>query len=745
MLTNSRKSQKGLGLSERMCYLIVGKTNQKASSSIPPPESATTSSGVMTTNTGNGLIAFYYLLASYRDLDKTVADRRGRKSTELYMRIMATKNNASTSNTKASDSININDQQAKRARRVRYDHPSADPRLSPHWKSLEHKETDTLLQDVDAVKAAFDSDLSQFDPTTLALWSTVCGYCEALTTHKDPLQRYNIYPLPIDALRRLVHDEFLPFCRQLLSELPENKSNHRETVRATANAVWKKAFGKSKNAKDELHANSMYVCFRGNIDKRSLDCFGAALVTMATLYNMFDDKVAKSFLTLSEDHAYESHFQSIDSVNGEKATMNNGNDNKEFGTCEIAIAGNTKDVLQTRGSEVAQALEKAHKLKTLPYTISPETSWLYMRKNPVICDTIPMTIAALIGNINCSITNNNSAANSGSAAKDDNASGPLMDLKRELLWILKDQGHLSKFPFALMELGECEEHRTTTRGSEWVDVSHFEFGIDEEVLGVEQLYLEAISISKAVYADAQAYPYFYAGHYHKDAVWQEQQGRESATCSTCIFDPEQEYRLVESVRLYSEAARVASQYRYDMQLMKHMTKASLLMMNDIFTTQQQEGQQQQARTWAKAENAVAAGTWLVAFFDSLLLWEEQCGKQFCEVLTPSHKYSMEKVFQQFSMDIRQKIVDMLYSEAAVSCSASNGNSTSTTASSDNNPSSIAITEGNLRYFSHPRSKRLQKESLLLKSLGKAKVSIREMELTIPLSGDDGRRAKRARR
>ena len=678
----------------------------------------------------------------------------------------------------------------KRPRRVTYDKPSADPRESPHWQSLQHLETDKLLSGLDELKEVFEADLSKCNgspdhgsasrsstnasPTTstsasssrdliLAFWSTICGYCEALTTHKDPLKRYRLFPIPIDALRRLT-DEFIAFCRQLKIDLDAKMTtkpaidtkaaaaaNHREAVRLFSNAVWKKAQGKSKNVRDELHANSLYVCFRGNIDKRSLDCFGAAVVTIAALHNVLEGSSSYSFLTLSEDHAYESHF-----LEPRDDDMLVDSDSKTFGTSEIALSGNTKEIQQTRGLDVSEALMKSHKHKTLPYTVTPETSWLYMRKHPVICDTIPMTLAAIVGNINCSIVDKNTNNNS-TRLTNFVASAPLLDLKRDLLWILNDNGHLAKFPFALMELGECEEHRTTARGLEWCDVSHM--GIHDPVMGVEKLYLDAMAISRSVYGDAQAYPYFCAGHYHKDAVWEEHansgvaSGVNSGSTSSssedkqvCVFNPDQEYRLVEAVRLYSEASRVASQYRYDMQLMKHMTKAAMLTMNDILT----QDQQQQPRLWCHKSNAIATGTWLVAFFDSLLYWEEACGgKQFCEILTPTHKYSIGKLLQQLNVSVRKQVVGRLYPSSSASPPATTVESKPSTRTNEIATQgmglSMAVTEHQLQYFSGPRSKRLQKESPLVAALLKEKVAIREMDLTIPMVSEARRRAKRARR
>jgi Menin len=639
----------------------------------------------------------------------------------------------------------------RRSRSVRYDEPTADPHLSTHWQCLHHLADDQLLQNLEELKAAFEAHVieanSNHDNDSVAVWSTVCGYCEALTTHKDPTKRFRIYPIPIDALRRLVNEEFVPFCQKLKEELdsyngtlsPADK--HRKAVRTVANAVWKKAHGKSRDARDELHANSLYVCFRGTIDKVSLDCFGAAVVTTAALQRVLNDSKSSSFLTLSEDHAYESHC--LDTPTKAISSKGSFPSSLELGTCEIAIPGNTKEVQLTRGLDVAEALMKANKRKSFPYEVTAETSWLYMRKHAVVCNSIPMALAALAGNINSSIVTKNITTKS--TLSEYFASGPLLDMKRELLWTLKDHGHLQRFPYAVMELAECEDHRSTARGLDWVDVA--DMGIQDKVMGVEQLYLEAMSISRVLYGDSQAYPYFCAAHYHKDAIWaqsdkQQQSPKDpdiNSSSSYCDFNPEQEYRLVEAMRLYSEATRVASQYVYDMQLMKQTTKAAILIMNDILS------EQDQPRAWCSKSNAIATGTWLIAYYDSLMVWEECCGgNPFCEILTASHKYSIGTLFKQFSWGIRKDIIDRLY---PASLQGNHDNDPSQARNEANAGSPVlgdAITDSNLRFFSNPRSKRLVQGSPLLLALGKEKVVVREMELVIPMSDEAGRRSKRTR-
>jgi menin len=437
-------------------------------------------------------------------------------------------------------------------------------------------------------------------------------------------------------------------------------------VRAVANAVWAKAIPKP-NVRDELHANSLYVLLRGHVDKRSLDCFGAAVVTISGLYML---GYTNSMLTLSEDHAYERHTE-----------------NSCICTCEMAVPGNTLAQRQKRGREIAATFSENKQRK-----LTPETSWLYMASNPVVCDSTAMALVAVMGNINCTIEKRK-----GSCL----ASRQLYEVKRELLWVLYDAGHMKQFPFGMMELGDCEEHCGSMRGEEWVTVP----GVDEPILVNEKLFREAIQVSRDVYNDAQVYPYYYAGHYHKDA------GNEG---------PESEYRLVEAMHFYAQAARVTSKYRYDpvdsIQLNKHCTAAAMLIVEDILTPKDSPNKKE-PRRWIDRSNAVAVCTQLLVFFDWLLHWEEQSDSQhFVEILHPSHQFSIQKMFQLLPQDVRVE--------------------------ANNKNFSVDVGDDRDR-LQWPRSKRMNREGLLIVALQKEKVTIREMDLAVPTDGN-GRRSKRSR-
>lgn len=215
------------------------------------------------------------------------------------------------------------------------------------------------------------------------------------------------------------------------------------------------------------------------------------------------------------------------------------------------------------------------------------------------------------------------------------------------------------------------------------------------------------------------------GHYHKDA------GRD---------DPREEYRLVESLRLYAEAARVASGYRYDtkdcLQLMKHMSSVALLIAKDILLMPQKNNGgngnvkdcSSSGRVWQHRDNAVAAVTWMIGFFDSLLFWEEKEQSTFVEVLNIQHKNFISKLAQLFPDNVRAHAFAKIHSPE------------------DEVDGAEVILENQLIYFNNPRSKRLAKDSLLVAALMKEKVVIRELELALPSNGGgrSARRRKKAR-
>ena len=226
-----------------------------------------------------------------------------------------------------------------------------------------------------------------------------------------------------------------------------------------------------------------------------------------------------------------------------------------------------------------------------------------------------------------------------------------------------------------------------------------------------------------------------AGHYHKDA------GKEG---------PDQEYRFVEALRLYSNATRVASKYIYErgdsMQLVKVVTGIAQIILMDILC---ENGNRKQSRKWFHHENAVAVGSWLLAFYDSLLLWEERqnrgTGRMFVEILSPSHECSIGNMMQLFSIQIRLELISRIFDNDTTNLSKKTHSEVESPTQASSNSSVF--------FFKNPLSRRMRKESPLVHALKKPKVSVREIELTIPLAyefdmtiaGGENRRTKRARR
>lgn len=457
----------------------------------------------------------------------------------------------------------------------KYDAPSQKPQTSAHWRSLKHEEGDKYLEDEHELIGTFQDTIENGQ---LAFWSCLFGYCEALTTNKTASCRFDIFPIPFDAINRLVKAEFQPNISEGMS--------HREAAQFIANWVW--ASVKSKVVKDELHANSVYTVLRGSVDGKSVDCFGAALATVVGLRQC---GFGGSTLTLSEDHAYESH---------------NGGDEVTRCTCEVAIPGNTKSQKEKRAREVAETFDKKSSL-------TPQTSWLYMTTNPVYCDSDQMILAAALANINPLIE---------SSKKEEHYSVLLMRLKRNLLWVLKDMGHLEKFPFALCELGYAEEHITSKRGDKMVEIEEL---ADVPVTTIEALYHQAIVYNQMYFNNAHVYPYCYMGYFHKDAGQHDEE------------------RFASALEYYAKAAKVASRYRYErgdtLQLTKVMTKISEFIVCEIL----RDPSTAQTRKWQTGNNETAAATWLFRMFDALLAWEESTETRFLHILECSHTTGIKSI------------------------------------------------------------------------------------------------------
>jgi hypothetical protein len=116
-------------------------------------------------------------------------------------------------------------QQGRCSGRVIYNDPTSPPCRSAHHRRLGEGDGECDAPPVqchEELLAAFWNDVDSFGPCdddedvrkrryrTLAKWSCIVGYCKALTTHADALRRHSVFRVPLDRLRRLVGEEFLP-------------------------------------------------------------------------------------------------------------------------------------------------------------------------------------------------------------------------------------------------------------------------------------------------------------------------------------------------------------------------------------------------------------------------------------------------------------------------------------------------------------------------------------------------------
>jgi hypothetical protein len=175
---------------------------------------------------------------------------------------------------------------------------------------------------------------------------------------------------------------------------------------------------------------------------------------------------------------------------------------------------------------------------------------------------------------------------------------------------------------------------------------------------------------------------------------------------------------------------VASKYKYEtkdcMQLMKHMTTVASLILKDFLLCPSASQDTKTVRVWERRENAVAAATFVLAFYDSLLLWEEKEETTFVEILSLSHKFFVGKLFQYFALDVRVDALAEIHKTELQRTTHS------------------VITEEEMFYFRQPRSLRLSsRDSLFNAALAKEKIAVKEVDIALPSVGS--RQRKRARR
>ncbi|KAG1681423.1 Menin [Nymphon striatum] len=293
------------------------------------------------------------------------------------------------------------------------------------------------LQSISSVLALFKSQLVGEKEPNLGLLSVVVGAIENQLTMIRSWKP--IFPIIDLQSTEALLSKFVTLIKGSidLSEFKKEKYATRELVKKVSDVVW----GSLTRSfyKDRAHLQSLFSYLTGN----KLDCFGVAFAVVAACQVLGFCDV---HLALSEDHAWVVF----------------GKDAKE--TAEVTWHGKGNE--DKRGQSISVGVK--------------DKSWLYLDGNPVIC-TRHMEVVAMVSGINPSI----------SAATD---STELSSLQQDLLWMLYDMNHLSKYPMALGNLGDLEEISPTPRRQ-----------------FAETLFREAIISSRTYYHDKHVYPYTYLG------------------------------------------------------------------------------------------------------------------------------------------------------------------------------------------------------------------------------------------
>ncbi|XP_045187404.2 menin-like [Mercenaria mercenaria] len=348
------------------------------------------------------------------------------------------------------------------------------------------------LQKIQDVLGLFKDQLTRADEIDLSLLSIVLGTIEnALTVNRShALNRENdsklqpIFPIieweTIDVLRT-------KFVTQIKSavdlSLYPDKFASRELVKKVSDVIWgglTRAF-----YKDRAHLQSLFSFLTGN----KLDCFGVAFAVVAAFQVLGYNDV---HLALSEDHAWVIFGENQDQ-SAEVTWHGKGNEDK-------------------RGQPINQAVSEKH--------------WLYLNGQPVVC-TKEMEVAAIVSAINPSITATIDSVEMGS-------------VQQELLWLLYDMGHLSKYPMSLGNLGDLEE--ICESPGRPPPLSLFEEGVKSSVTN---------------YNDQHIYPYTYlGGHLYRMGKY-----REALQAWACASNVIKQYNYNrEDEEIYKEFIEIANDW-----------------------------------------------------------------------------------------------------------------------------------------------------------------------------------------
>ncbi|XP_033734093.1 menin-like [Pecten maximus] len=304
------------------------------------------------------------------------------------------------------------------------------------------------LQSIQDVVDLFRDQLTGSEEPNLPLLSIVLGAIENVLTvnralpgeidHSKSLEP--IFPVIELETVEALYEKFVTHVKRSvdLTKFPSEVAT-RELVKLVSDVIWSSLM--RSFYKDKAHLQSLYSFLTGN----KLDCFGVAFGVVAAFQVLGYKDV---HLALSEDHAWVTFGQDL-SESAEVTWHGKGNEDK-------------------RGQPITMGVS--------------EKSWLYLNGQPVLC-TRQMEVASIVSGINPSISATVDSVEMGS-------------LQQELLWLLYDMDHLSRYPMALGNLGDLEEISPTPDRPPPID-----------------LFNEAIQSTQEHYNNQHVYPYTYLGGY----------------------------------------------------------------------------------------------------------------------------------------------------------------------------------------------------------------------------------------
>uniref|UniRef100_A0A1B6DHZ8 Menin n=1 Tax=Clastoptera arizonana TaxID=38151 RepID=A0A1B6DHZ8_9HEMI len=315
------------------------------------------------------------------------------------------------------------------------------------------------LQDISSVVGLFKKELDNKPEPDLALLSIIVGAVEnSMTCNRTypPPNENDVFgePKQLPAIEFHIVDALYSKFHAVIKGAVDLtlyggiKYANRELVKRVSDVIWNSLT--RSYYKDRAHLQSLFSYLTGN----KLDCFGVAFAVVAGCQVLGFSDV---HLALSEDHAWV--------VFGE---------NGQF-TAEVTWHGKGNE--DKRGQEISTGVGTR--------------SWLYVNGYPVIC-TRHMEVAALVSAINPSLSVTNDAIE-------------VALLQQELLWLLYDLGHLSRYPMAIGNLGDLEEISPTPGRPP-----------------CSSLFQEAIASARKHYNNQHVYPYTYqAGYFYRHNMYKE--------------------------------------------------------------------------------------------------------------------------------------------------------------------------------------------------------------------------------